>query len=197
METLVKKKIYKGEVTQISQAAKDLFYIKIKADGICAKAGQFISIYCGELTLRRPFSVMSAKDNELTVLFKLKGKGTDYMRKLSVGDVVDFSGAFGNGFHIENKKSLYSQIHSSNDYILEDENIDHVLKTVGKIGIMKELESHLEACQETVLEYDLANQLQNALQNQIEQTQTCENAKYSTLKTLELCSKSKTTELNK
>ena len=106
METLVKKKIYKGEVTQVSQAAKDLFYIKIKADGICAKAGQFISIYCGELTLRRPFSVMSAKDNELTVLFKLKGKGTDYMRKLSVGDVVDFSGAFGNGFHIENKKSL-------------------------------------------------------------------------------------------
>ena len=106
MTTVVKKKIYKGKIADISLAAKDLFYIKIKVDALSVKAGQFISIYCGDLTLRRPFSVMNVENDELTVLFKLKGKGTDYLRKLHIGDEIDFSGPFGNGFNLENKKSL-------------------------------------------------------------------------------------------
>ena len=106
METITRKKIHKGQIKQISQAAKDLFYITISCENIFVKAGQFISIYCGELTLRRPFSVMRSKNNELTVLFKLKGKGTEYLRNLKIADEIDFSGPFGNGFSIQNKKSL-------------------------------------------------------------------------------------------
>ncbi|MCQ2958460.1 MAG: hypothetical protein MJ180_06150 [Candidatus Gastranaerophilales bacterium] len=100
------KKSYKGKVAEITKAANNLFYIKIKADNFHVKAGQFISVLCGDYTLRRPFSVMNFENDIITVLFKLKGKGTEYIKNLKVNDDIEFSGAFGNGFNIENKKSL-------------------------------------------------------------------------------------------
>ena len=106
MEKTKELKLYKGKVANVTVAAKDLFYIDIKTSNCKVKAGQFISILCGDLTLRRPFSVMYADDKKLTVLFKIKGKGTQYISKLQKGDEIDFSGPFGNGFTIENKKSL-------------------------------------------------------------------------------------------
>ena len=100
------KKIHFGKVTEINRAANNLFYIKIYTENFEVIAGQFISVLCGDYTLRRPFSVMNYENNILTVLFKLKGKGTEYIKNLKPNDTVDFTGAFGNGFNIENKKSL-------------------------------------------------------------------------------------------
>ena len=106
MLTEVRKKSHIGTVAQISSAAEDLFYITIKASNFTAKPGQFISIQCADYTLRRPFSIMTVQDDEITILFKLKGKGTKYISQLSIGDKINFSGPFGNGFNIERKKSL-------------------------------------------------------------------------------------------
>lgn len=100
------KKIHKAKVISVTEAAKDLYYINLEIKNFSVKAGQFISILCGDYTLRRPFSVMSYKNDILTVLFKLKGSGTQYIKNLKTNDIVDFTGAFGNGFSIENKKSL-------------------------------------------------------------------------------------------
>ncbi len=100
------KKSHKGKVLSVREAAQGLFYITIQAENFTVKAGQFISILCGDLTLRRPFSVMEANNGTFTVLFKQKGKGTKYMSNLREGDEIDFIGAFGNGFTIENKKAL-------------------------------------------------------------------------------------------
>lgn len=71
--------------------------------------GQFVSILCPNLTLRRPFSVanFNCQKKEITVYYRKKGQGTEYLTTLKKDDEIIFSGPFGNGFNIENdKKSL-------------------------------------------------------------------------------------------
>jgi len=71
-----------------------------------AKPGQFISILCEDLLLRRPFSVANVKDDTFEIIYKIKGKGTKYLSSLQNGDSADVIGPLGNGFNIENKSSL-------------------------------------------------------------------------------------------
>lgn len=102
------KKIHKAKITEISQVSKTLYYIKFKPDTVFeSKPGQFVSILCPCRTLRRPFSIASFENNEIGVLFKKKGSGTEYMAGLKIGDTIDFLGALGNGFKFnKNQKSL-------------------------------------------------------------------------------------------
>lgn len=50
----------------------------------------------------------------------------------------------------EDKKSLFKQIHSSNDYILEDENIDNIVKIISKTQKLKPLEEELQKINDNV-----------------------------------------------
>ena len=70
METIAKKKINKGIVKEVINTAKDLYYINITTDNFSVKAGQFVSVLCGDLTLRRPFSVMNYQNNTMTIYNK-------------------------------------------------------------------------------------------------------------------------------
>ena len=101
------KKIYKAKVSNFEQLAKSSYFIEIETDNpINAKAGQFISVYCEGLTLRRPFSVFSNNNGKIGILFKEKGKGTKYIKSLKKGDLIDVTGPLGNGFEIMEKRSL-------------------------------------------------------------------------------------------
>lgn len=71
-----------------------------------AQPGQFVSILCEDLILRRPFSVANAKDDTFEIIYKVKGKGTKFLASLKSGSKADVIGPFGNGFTVENKKSL-------------------------------------------------------------------------------------------
>ena len=101
------RKIYKAKIYKIEQVSKTSYFIEIKADEfVNVEAGQFVSIYCEGLTLRRPFSVYSNDNGKIGVLFKERGKGTKYIKSLKVGDSIDVAGPFGNTFDIQNKKAL-------------------------------------------------------------------------------------------
>ena len=101
------KKNNKGIVTKIDKVSGSSYYIEFEtAYDFVSKPGQYVSILCDNLTLRRPFSISYNKDNAIGVLFKEKGEGTRYIKGLSVGDSIDFIGPLGNGFDILNKKSL-------------------------------------------------------------------------------------------
>lgn len=101
------KKIYKAKVSKIERVSNSSHFIEIECQTpVDVKAGQFISIYCDGLTLRRPFSVYSNNDGKIGVLFKERGKGTQYIKSLKVGDFIDVAGPFGNTFNITNKKAL-------------------------------------------------------------------------------------------
>ncbi|MDR1169177.1 MAG: dihydroorotate dehydrogenase electron transfer subunit [Heliobacteriaceae bacterium] len=101
------KKIHKGIVKTIKEAAKNTVYMSFEPENpMEIKPGQFISILCGGLTLRRPFSAADFDGKEIAILFRRKGKGTNYLSGLKPGSEIDFIGALGNGFDVVDKKSL-------------------------------------------------------------------------------------------
>ena len=104
------KKDYKGKIELIENIALDTYKMVISSDLRWANPAHFISILCGNKTMRRPFSISDfekkEKESLTTILFKLKGEGTSYLKNLKKGDEIDFLAPLGNGFKIENKKSL-------------------------------------------------------------------------------------------
>lgn len=102
------KKDYLGTVKSIKNIALNTYEMKIESSLDEAHSGQFISILCPNKTLRRPFSIADFdKENKiLTVLFKLKGEGTAYLKGLNVGDKIKFLAPNGNRFKLEKRNCL-------------------------------------------------------------------------------------------
>ncbi|MBR5498028.1 MAG: dihydroorotate dehydrogenase electron transfer subunit [Clostridia bacterium] len=63
-------------------------------------SGQFINIKIDSLYLRRPISIFDCKDNELTIIYKVVGTGTEMMSKMTAGTKLDVLVGLGNGFDI-------------------------------------------------------------------------------------------------
>ena len=65
--------------------------------------GQFVHVKCGEgLLLRRPISVCTCHTDEpndlVTIVFEVRGEGTDWLARRPVGHSLDVLGLAGNGF---------------------------------------------------------------------------------------------------
>jgi dihydroorotate dehydrogenase electron transfer subunit len=90
--------------------------------------GQFITVRCGNFTLRRPLSVHQASpstgedsgEGEIALLFKVTGKGTHWLSQRQTGEKIDILGPLGNGFSIPPTNSEESK---------------HLLLVAGGIGI--------------------------------------------------------------
>ena len=65
------------------------------------RAGQFVEIALDGLYLRRPISVCNYDDGELTIIYKVVGKGTDLMSQMAEGTQLDVLTGLGNGFDTE------------------------------------------------------------------------------------------------
>jgi len=63
--------------------------------------GQFITVRCGDFTLRRPFSVHQVSSREIALLFKVTGNGTLWLSQRQKRDRIDILGPLGKGFNIE------------------------------------------------------------------------------------------------
>ena len=66
-----------------------------------AQPGQFITVRCEGLMLRRPLSVHQADSSRIALLFKIVGSGTLWLAQHQRGDKVDILGPLGNGFSVE------------------------------------------------------------------------------------------------
>lgn len=101
---------YTGKINKIEKITFDTYKVVIESDLNCAKSGQFISVLCENKTLRRPFSISDFENidskSKTTILIKQKGEGTKYISNLKTGDNINFLAPLGNGFEIQNKKSL-------------------------------------------------------------------------------------------
>lgn len=105
-----------------------LMWIEAPDIAVAAQPGQFITVRCGDFTLRRPFSVHQSSplvgedsgEGEIALLFKIAGKGTLWLSQQQRGDKVDILGPLGNGFSIPPTKSGQSK---------------HLLLVAGGIGI--------------------------------------------------------------
>ncbi len=89
----------------------DIHLMWIEAPNIACSVlpGQFITVRCGDFTLRRPFSVHQSSpltgedsgEGEIALLFKVAGKGTLWLSQRQEGDRIDILGPLGRGFSIE------------------------------------------------------------------------------------------------
>jgi dihydroorotate dehydrogenase electron transfer subunit len=62
------------------------------------RPGQFVNIKLDSLYLRRPISVCDCYGNNLKIIYKVVGKGTEQMSELSVGSELYLLTGLGNGF---------------------------------------------------------------------------------------------------
>jgi dihydroorotate dehydrogenase electron transfer subunit len=60
--------------------------------------GQFVMIECGGLVLRRPLSIAQCNEDILTLLYRIEGKGTNFLKARNPGDTLKIMGPLGKGF---------------------------------------------------------------------------------------------------
>ncbi|MBN1898935.1 MAG: hypothetical protein JW827_09170 [Spirochaetes bacterium] len=64
--------------------------------------GQFVDLRIRDNhdpLLRRPFSIFNYEKGIMSVLYKIQGRGTGMLSSLKKGDMIDYIGPLGNGFH--------------------------------------------------------------------------------------------------
>ena len=61
--------------------------------------GQFVNIKLEGLYLRRPISVCDCENGVLTLIYKVVGKGTEQMAKMTAGEELDVLTGLGNGYN--------------------------------------------------------------------------------------------------
>ncbi len=88
------------EICQNIPLTENVFKMVLKGDtSDITASGQFVNIKLDGLYLRRPISVCDCNDNELTIIYKAVGKGTEYMSKLKEG-TLDVLTGLGNGYDL-------------------------------------------------------------------------------------------------
>lgn len=96
-----------GTIEKIKQVNKSVYSVEFFSPDLKnIQPGEYISILCEGLTLRRPFSVAGFENGKVTVLIKLRGEGTNYITNLKEGDNIEFSAPLGNTFKVEDKRTL-------------------------------------------------------------------------------------------
>ena len=80
---------------------KNIYKMRLEGEHAIVKPGQFVNIKLDGMFLRRPISVYNYKENEFEIIYKVVGKGTEYMSGAKYGDVYDILTGLGNGFDIQ------------------------------------------------------------------------------------------------
>ena len=86
------------EIKENKPLTKDIMKMVLAGDtSDITRPGQFVNIKLDGLYLRRPISVCDAEENELTLIYKVVGKGTEQMRDMTEG-TLDILSSLGNGY---------------------------------------------------------------------------------------------------
>ena len=83
------------------QIAKHMYYFVLTGDtSDIMKPGQFVNIQVPGFFLRRPISVCDWRENELTLIYKIVGGGTEALSKMSRGQKLSILSGLGNGYEL-------------------------------------------------------------------------------------------------
>lgn len=98
------------EIVSNKNIARDVYEMKLKGEGasLITAPGQFVNIKVSTLEsqpyLRRPMSVCDYDDENLTIIYKVVGKGTKILREKQPGEKLDMLLGLGNGFPLPDIK---------------------------------------------------------------------------------------------
>ncbi|MCD6600378.1 MAG: dihydroorotate dehydrogenase electron transfer subunit [Dehalococcoidia bacterium] len=79
----------------------NLMWLEASQIAATAQPGQFVTLCCGDLTLRRPLSIHQVNKRQIALLFKIAGKGTLWLSQRREGDRLNVLGPLGKGFKVE------------------------------------------------------------------------------------------------
>ncbi len=86
-------------ITSNEKIARDIFKMTLAGDTSAITApGQFVNIKLDEFFLRRPISVCDCVGENLTLIYKTVGRGTERMSRMGAGDELDLLTGLGNGY---------------------------------------------------------------------------------------------------
>lgn len=95
---MYKKGIYK--VVANAPLTRDVYRMVLEGDTQwIIRPGQFVNIELDGLYLRRPISICDWDEKTITIIYKVVGRGTEQMSKMSVGKELDVLTGLGNGFN--------------------------------------------------------------------------------------------------
>ncbi len=78
-----------------------VYKMKLQGDvSEITSSGQFVNIKLDGLYLRRPISVCDCEGDVLTLIYKVVGKGTEQMAKMTAGEELNILTGLGNGYDI-------------------------------------------------------------------------------------------------
>ena len=93
----MKKDLY--TISENVKLIENIFKMTLQGDtASIQRPGQFINIALPGHFLRRPISVCDNSDTDVTIVYKIVGKGTAYMSSLCKGDKLDILSGLGNGY---------------------------------------------------------------------------------------------------
>lgn len=82
--------------------AKETYRMCLKGDTTWIEApGQFLNLQIEGCYLRRPISVSTWNETQLTIVYKVVGKGTKLLSKRQLGTTLDALTGLGNGFSLD------------------------------------------------------------------------------------------------
>ncbi|MBR3203453.1 MAG: dihydroorotate dehydrogenase electron transfer subunit [Solobacterium sp.] len=88
-------------VTEMRQLTPDVFEMKLTGiEDASILPGQFVNLSISNLFLRRPISVCDANGNELKLVYRVVGEGTERLRQYKAQDTVDVLVELGNGYDL-------------------------------------------------------------------------------------------------
>ena len=94
----MKQGIFK--ITSNEKIARDIFKMTLAGDTSAITApGQFVNIKLDGFFLRRPISVCDCVGENLTLIYKTVGNGTERISRMAAGDELDLLTGLGNGYN--------------------------------------------------------------------------------------------------
>ena len=88
-------------ITQNEKIAQSVYKMRLSGDtSAIKKVGQFVNIKLDGFFLRRPISVCDYTAEELLIIYKVVGKGTEKMSAMEKGEQLDILTGLGNGYDL-------------------------------------------------------------------------------------------------
>lgn len=96
---MYKQNTYK--ILENKPLTKDVYRMILEGDTqYITASGQFVNIQLEGKFLRRPISVCDFDDTTITIIYKVVGEGTEQMKALETGTMLDVLTGLGNGYDI-------------------------------------------------------------------------------------------------
>ena len=87
------------EIIENRPLTKNVYLMRLAGDtSDITASGQFVNLKLDGFFLRRPISVCDSENGLLTLIYKVVGKGTEYMSTLGEGEKLDILTGLGNGY---------------------------------------------------------------------------------------------------